>query len=263
MLTTQPILFNTAVATHPGRQRPKNEDACLALPHKGMFIIADGMGGHPAGEAAAEYIIHHLPYLLDLQMEQRFAGGRTICHKGVQEAIRQATVELNYQVYNQGCLSADTFGMGSTVVLAWLFGRQTHLMHIGDSRIYLWRDGHLRQLTEDHNVGNLLLRQNQVTPAEIEANPLLRRLARCVGMPGQADPDLSTLFLEAGDRLLLCSDGLTTMLTDDDIAIILNAEPDLEAACQTLIAAANTAGGLDNISVILITLDALSPNLPS
>jgi serine/threonine protein phosphatase PrpC len=252
MLTTQPVLFNTAVATDPGRHRSQNEDACVALPHKGMFILADGMGGHPAGATAAVYIVHHFPYLLDLQMERRFAGGRTISHKEVQQAIRQAAVELNYQLYNQGCQQAETFGMGSTVVLAWLFGRQAHLMNLGDSRIYLWREGNLRQLTEDHNVGNLLLRQNQVTADEIEGNPLLRRLARCVGMPGAADPDLSTLLLEAGDRLLLCSDGLTTMLADEEIAIILSEEPDLDAACQTLIAAANVAGGRDNISVILV-----------
>jgi PPM family protein phosphatase len=254
MLTMPPVLFDTAVATHPGRQRFQNEDACLALPDKGLFILADGMGGHQAGAVAAEYITSHLPGLLEQEMAQRFGDGRTICHKEIQQAIHQAAVELNYQVYTQGCQRPDTFGMGSTVVLAWLFGRQAHLMHLGDSRIYLWREGNLRQLTEDHNVGNLLLRQNQTTPAEIEANPLLRRLSRCVGMPSVADPDLINLLLEPGDRLLLCSDGLTTMLTDDEIAVILSEEPDSEAACQTLIAAANTAGGLDNISVILISV---------
>jgi serine/threonine protein phosphatase PrpC len=252
MLTTQATLFTTAVATHPGRQRLQNQDACLALPDKGLFILADGMGGHQAGDIAAEYITSHLPGLLEREMEQRFANGRTISHKELQQAIREAAIELNYQVYTQGCQRADTFGMGSTVVLAWLFGRQAHLMHLGDSRIYLWREGYLRQLTEDHNVGNLLLRQNQTTPAEIEANPLLRRLARCVGMPGEAEPDLANLLLEPGDRLLLCSDGLTTMLSDHEIAVILCEEPDPEAACQTLIAAANTAGGCDNISMILI-----------
>lgn len=256
MLTTYttPFDFNTAVATDPGRQRFQNEDACVALADKGIFIVADGMGGHPAGDIAAQYVIYQLPRLLEREMKQRFAGGRTICHHEVQQAIRQAVVELNNRLYTQGCRRPDTLGMGSTVVLAWLFGRQAHLMHLGDSRIYLWRDGHLRRLTEDHNIGNLLLRQNQTTPAEIEANPMLRRLARCVGMPGEAAPDLSTLLLETGDRLLLCSDGLTTMLTDDEIAIILSEEPDPEAACQTLIAAANTAGGGDNISIILIAV---------
>jgi protein phosphatase len=136
--------------------------------------------------------------------------------------------------------------------MVWLQQQLTTIAHVGDSRVYLWRDGRLQALTVDHTVGNALLKLNQVTPEDIETNITLLRLSRCMGMAGEVDPDISQLVLKENDRLLLCSDGLTTMVAEEEIAAIIGRKQEPEAACDALVKAANDAGGRDNVSVILI-----------
>jgi protein phosphatase len=133
-------------------------------------------------------------------------------------------------------------------------------MNLGDSRAYLLRRGRLRRLTQDHTVAAVLLRLDEITPEEAGEHPGTHRLTRYVGMEGEALPDIQTLRLEAGDRLLLCSDGLTGMVSDRRIAHLLRQQPTPEDACQALIAAANAAGGRDNISAIVIDVDAVPPD---
>ncbi len=142
--------------------------------------------------------------------------------------------------------------MGATVALAWLRETGAHLAHLGDSRIYLFREAQLQQLTEDHSVIALLLRSGEITPEEAQTHPARGQLSRYVGMDGEVYPDVQTVQLQAGDRLLLCSDGLTNMIPNTQIAQLLQVNAEVLAACQALVHAANTAGGTDNITVLVV-----------
>jgi serine/threonine protein phosphatase PrpC len=142
--------------------------------------------------------------------------------------------------------------MGATVVLAVVRGRLAHIAHMGDSRAYLFRQGELERLTQDHSVAAVLQRRGAISPEEAARHPMRARLSRYVGMGGNAYADLRTLELGAGDRLLLCTDGLTETVSDDDIAEALAAQDDLEAACCALADAARDGGGQDNITVLIV-----------
>jgi protein phosphatase len=141
--------------------------------------------------------------------------------------------------------------MGATVVLAFLWGQQVFIAHIGDSRAYLYRRGELRQLTDDHSVVGILLRHGKITPEEAKIHPARNKLSRYVGMEGEVYPDVQRLRPSAGDRLLLCTDGLTTMVPDDAIAEILVNCGDPQMACRSLVEAANAARGQDNVTVLV------------
>jgi protein phosphatase len=145
--------------------------------------------------------------------------------------------------------------MGATVVLSWIREYKLYLMHLGDSRIYLWRQGWLRQLTEDHTVGMMLLKLNQITPAELVDKPIMHRLSRCVGMEGDAKPEVQKLALLPKDRLLLCSDGLTKMISDERLGRILGGDGEPEDLCQKFVDAANASGGLDNITAVVVFVE--------
>ncbi|MDI7278161.1 MAG: SpoIIE family protein phosphatase, partial [Anaerolineae bacterium] len=141
---------------------------------------------------------------------------------------------------------------GATVAAAWLRGGQAHLAHMGDSRIYLYRQGRLSQQTEDHSVVALLLRSGEITPEEARRHPARHQITRHVGMEGEVYADVRTIQLEPGDRLLLCTDGLTGPLDDERVAALLAEHGDPEAACRALVAAANAAGGADNITALVV-----------
>jgi protein phosphatase len=142
--------------------------------------------------------------------------------------------------------------MGATVVLVLLRDGKAYIVNMGDSRAYLYREHRLKQLTEDHSIVGILLRHGDITPEEAKKHPARGRLSRYVGMEGEVYPDVRTLAMKAGDRLLLCSDGLTNMVSDDEIALVLKDCSDLQSVCETLVKAANTAGGADNITVIVV-----------
>jgi protein phosphatase len=142
--------------------------------------------------------------------------------------------------------------MGATVVLAAVFGKWVYLMHLGDSRAYLWRNGRFQQLTEDHTVGRMLLELEQITSDDLESKPVLQRLSRCIGMDGEAKPEVQKLVIQKGDRLLLCSDGLTRMVPDSRLAEILGGADDPDVVCRQFVSAANAGGGKDNITAAVL-----------
>jgi protein phosphatase len=240
------------MASDRGKVRQENEDACLVAPERGLFIVSDGMGGQQAGAAASRIVVNVLPALLERELGRgRLSPGR------IRGALGHAVTELSAQLRAEAAKRPGLFGMGATVVLVLLAQRQAHIMHLGDSRAYLLRRGHLRRLTRDHTVAAVLLRLKEITEEEAPEHPGAHRLTRYVGMDGDALPDIQTLELQADDRLLLCSDGLTGMVSDRRIAHLLRQQPTPEEACQALIAAANAAGGRDNISAIVIDVDVL------
>lgn len=243
-MSREPRALRTAALTHPGRVRDHNEDAFAVSPAGDLVIVADGMGGANAGAAAARIVVEVLP---------RMIAGRTagLAADALATAVRDAIVDLGAHVHERSASRPGIAGMGATVVLGLVRGDRLLVAHMGDSRAYLFRAGELRRLTDDHSVLEILLRRGDVTPDKMKDHPARGRLSRYVGMDGLVYPDVRSVGLERGDRLLLCTDGLTGMLHDAAVAQVLGGGADLEAQCRSLIDAANTAGGRDNITVLL------------
>jgi len=241
-------LVRVACATDVGRVRRSNEDNYLVALEHNMFIVSDGMGGQLAGEVASKIVVTVLPHVI----AQRLAGLHIPSIQMVERALRDAIVELSQKLRAETAVRPDLKGMGATVALVWLRGTLAHLAHMGDSRIYLLRRGRLTKMTEDHSVVALLLKHGELTPEETRVHPARGRLSRFVGMEGEVYPDVQTLSLRGGDRLLLCSDGLTGMVTDDEIAQLLAANPDPADACHALVTTANAAGGEDNVTAVVV-----------
>jgi serine/threonine protein phosphatase PrpC len=231
-----------------GRVRQQNEDQCLIALEHDLFIVSDGMGAQQAGEVASKAVVTVLPPLL----LQHMARIPTPSSEARERVLREALAELSQRLRAESAGRVGLQGMGATVALAWLHETVAHLAHVGDSRIYLFREAQLKQLTEDHSVIALLLGSGEITPEEAQTHPARGRLSRYIGMEGEVSPDVQTVHLQEGDRLLLCSDGLTNMIPDTQIVQILHANAEAGAACRDLVRAANAAGGTDNITALVI-----------
>lgn len=227
-----------------GKARENNEDACIALPKRGLLIVSDGMGGEHAGELAAKLVVEWLPDIVAEHAGQ--AADSDV--RSVEPALRDAIVVLNHRLRVECSRFGDGNKMGATVAMTLVWGSSAHIAHMGDSRIYLLRDGRLERLTKDHSVVGMLLDRGALTAGQAEVHPMRGQLARYVGMGGEARPDVRTVNLQVGDRLMLCTDGLTDSLKDDAIQDILTRRRKIELACQALVAAAKSH---DNITVML------------
>jgi protein phosphatase len=252
--------LRAAMCTDPGRVRTRNEDACLVEPELGLYAVADGMGGHPAGDVAARAAVERLPELVHTALEQargpwvegHGVGGHGVEEHGTDAALEHAVVELNAKVTALAATDPRLTGMGTTLVLALVTGAIARVVHVGDSRAYLLRAGRLHRLTEDHSLAAALVDGGVADPEEATRHPFANSLTQAIGIVGPVRPSMLRFELGAGDRLLLCSDGLTKMLAEEEIEAVLGAEADPDRICRVLVDAANEAGGQDNISVVLI-----------
>ncbi|HLV91048.1 MAG TPA: Stp1/IreP family PP2C-type Ser/Thr phosphatase [Acidimicrobiia bacterium] len=233
--------FIWSAASHQGMVRQNNEDALYPesageSAETVTLMVADGMGGHVAGEVASRLAVNAAA-ATDLPPADRVAAGNRAIRE---EVAREPSLE----------------GMGTTMTLVTLEPEGTaRFAHVGDSRAYLYRDGKLRQVTRDHTVAAEYVAQGRIAPEEAASHPQRHMLTRTLGLTRFVNVDEFELELEEGDRLLLCSDGLTEMVSDPQIAEVLEGKG-VEEAAWRLIELANAAGGLDNISVIVIeTLD--------
>lgn len=231
--------------TDPGRIRQQNQDCWVADPSQGSYIVADGVAGRFAGDLAAKFVVEALPRLLQTHLHN-FVG--LFEAFPLQDIITELSHNLRSKTENQPGMD----GMGATVVTALIRKSQALIGHLGDSRAYLWRQGSLQQLTKDHSLVQLLLDCSEISPEEAVSHPSRSQLTRYVGMAEPVLPEIRFVQLQPGDRLLLCSDGLTNMLKDDELLTILNREGSLQEACQDLIDSANAAGGRDNITALII-----------
>jgi protein phosphatase len=243
--------FSCAARTDVGVVRSGNEDTYLMAADRGFFVVADGMGGHAAGEVASEMATQ---IIAD---EFRIARGMTDDELMAQmvSAIRAA----NAAIFKRTLSESDKRGMGTTVTAMTLLPRRYLIGQVGDSRAYLLRGGVLTQLTKDHSYVQEQVDAGHLTPQEARVHPYANVITRCVGSSADVVPDLFLGTLEVGDLVLLASDGLTGMLEDDEVREILMAEVELERLVDSLIAGANHRGGLDNVTTILVRIEEIAP----
>jgi protein phosphatase len=222
-----------------GRQRSANEDSLVLRPP--FFAVADGMGGAKAGEVASAIAAE--------AFEQAAAGGEQ-----PEAQLTRLLREANRRIYDLAVTDESRRGMGTTLTAAKVHGDEISLGHVGDSRAYRLRDGELLQLTRDHSLVAELERSGQITPEAAEHHPQRSIITRALGPEPDVEVDTYTVAGRAGDLFLLCSDGLTSMVSDDEVSAILRSADDLDAAADSLVRAANQSGGKDNITVVLFRL---------
>jgi PPM family protein phosphatase len=226
--------------TDTGRQRRDNEDSAYA--RAPLFVVADGMGGAQAGEVASQLAIE--------AFEQELPDGAN-----AEQRLAERVREANRRIYDRSQEERERAGMGTTLTAAYLEETSLAIAHVGDSRAYLLRDGTLTRLTRDHSLVDELVRRGKLTEEQAAEHPQRSIITRALGPEPDVEVDTWTYPVRAGDVLLLCSDGLTSMLSEDELVEILSRAGSLERAGDELIAAANAAGGRDNITVVLFRVE--------
>lgn len=244
-----------------GKKRERNEDSFLVAEEQGLFLVADGMGGHLGGECASRLATETIQEVVkqlqeDPESTLLMPGIVNRNHPG--EQLRYAIRAASKRVFDESVLDVNLRGMGTTVV-ALLFdkeqedgSRQVHLAHVGDSRAYLVRDDTIRQLTTDHSLVTEQLKAGIITPQEVKHHRLKNIITRSVGFQSDVECDVTALSIAPGDTFLLCSDGLTNMLEDKDILRLI-ARNDPKFVCERLIELANRRGGDDNVTVVVVS----------
>jgi PPM family protein phosphatase len=231
-------VVDEAARTDTGRQRHANEDSYLA--RSPVFVVADGMGGAQAGEVASRIAAE--------SFEEGLGDGAP------EQELARAALTANRRIFDLAREDSSRSGMGTTLTGAMVSGDEVSIVHVGDSRAYLYRDGELRQLTRDHSLVEELRRQGQLTSEEAEEHPQRSIITRALGPEPQVELDVHTHQARPGDVFLLCSDGLTSMVREDRVREILSSSPDLREAADRLVREANDRGGRDNITVVAFRL---------
>jgi len=225
--------------TDVGKARRQNEDAAWLDEKLGVFAVADGMGGHLAGEVASGMAIDAV---------KRMAASHEIASISV---MREAVSGAHEAIYAHAKANPACAGMGTTLSVMWRGGHYMYIAHVGDSRIYRLRGGEMEQITQDHSLVEELVRARILTREEARRHPRRNIITRALGTQGDNAPDLLAADRKPGDLWLLCTDGLTGMVSDGDIARTLKETDDLDAAADSLLAQALDAGGRDNVTLIL------------
>lgn len=229
--------------THQGLVRQSNQDSLLV--ESGVYGVADGMGGHNGGETASRVAVQVLKNVL----------------RGKKPEIRALEIGMeaaNRRIYDMASHDSTLSGMGTTVTLLWENGGEALVAHVGDSRAYLWRDGALAQITQDHSMVAELVRNHVITAEMARSHPYRNVITRAVGVDPVVTPDVLSHDLKPDDLWLLCSDGLYNMVDDERIAEILRSSASDEKAADRLLEAALEGGGTDNISFILARVTEVS-----
>jgi len=240
--------------THVGRQRQHNEDSYLVAGDARLFLVADGMGGHAAGEIASRIAVDSISeFILHTKEDDgTWPHAYDEHYKRVTNRLMAAVRMANTRVLEAMRKDARLRGMGTTVVACLADEKTMSVAHVGDSRAYLIRDGQLSRITNDHSWVFEQVQAGMLTEAEAEKHPLRNVITRALGGALQVAPDASEIEIRSGDVYLLCSDGLTGMVPEEEILRVVTGAENLDAACEQLIEAANARGGLDNITAVLV-----------
>lgn len=244
-------LLQVAAITHPGKARPQNED-CIAADARGYAVLADGMGGHNAGEVASRMAVE----LVATRISDYLARAPVHDAVGAEALVAEQIARANSTLFNSAAAEPEYRGMGTTLVVALWRGRSVTYGHVGDSRLYRLRRGELNRLTRDHSMVQEQVDSGVLSPEQARYAPHRNVLTRAVGIEPEVEPDVRTMQVDPGDVYLLCSDGVTDMLPDEEIGRTLIARAaSAHAAAHELVERANERGGLDNISVIVVRVN--------
>jgi protein phosphatase len=245
----------TGAATDRGRMREGNEDNFVSREH--LFAVADGLGGHQAGEVASQIAVDTLALL-----EENGPSQWTDEREAV-DALRGAIKAANRKIREAASHDRSLEGMGTTITAVLENGHTLYLAHVGDSRAYLYRNGVLTRLTDDHSLVQQLVNEGRLTPEEAEVHPQRSIITRALGMDMDVEPDTATYRRRTGDRLMLCTDGLSGVVSEPEIKRVLQRFADPQEAAEELIAQANNEGGPDNITVVVIDTEDGGPGVIS
>ncbi len=236
------MILRAAASSDVGLRRKENEDRYALSPQLGLYLVADGMGGHTAGQVASE-----------LAAETALQAIRTLegTAASLAERLRYAVAAANRAIYSKAQQHPEYAGMGTTLVAFLADETRAALAHVGDSRAYLIRARRIRQLTDDHSIVGELLRRREISEDAAREHPHRHVLTRALGVRRSVEPDLVELALEPGDVFVLCSDGLTNHVEDHEIAKWVCGSEDLQEVCEQLIDLTNARGGEDNSTVLL------------
>jgi len=245
--------------TDVGRKRKGNEDALFMNPEERLFVVADGMGGHAAGEVASKIAVDSINEFVTLtggdeEITWPFGLDETISYDGnrLKTAIRHA----NRRVLEATREKTEYEGMATTVAAVLVDGDLANLGHVGDSRIYLWSDGEFSQLTSDHSWVNEQIQNGVISADQARSHPLRNVVTRALGGKPDLSVDMQVRKMKPGEMLLICSDGLTTMVADEEIGRLLEESGgDVDKAAHALVDEANASGGEDNITVVLLKFE--------
>jgi protein phosphatase len=240
--------------TDVGRKRDHNEDSFLVDEALGLFVVADGMGGHAGGGTASRIAVQTIRARLQAALDADpglFGHPGTLEENPLRELLREAVESACQSIYQAAQSDPALAGMGTTVTAALVSDRSTFIAHVGDSRCYLARKGAIYQISEDHSLVNEQLKAGAITPDEARNSRFKNIITRSVGFEADVTVDMIGLEVESGDRLVICCDGLSNLVDDPEILEVV-AGTALDGAPQRLIDLANERGGDDNITVIVI-----------
>lgn len=244
------MVVRMVTATDVGLQRKNNEDSCALIEEAGLCVVADGMGGHLGGEIASNIAIEAVTEAF----KDRPRNGQD--ERKDAELLSKCIKSANKEIYRRGNADAALKNMGTTIVAAVLAGDYIVTANVGDSRIYRVRDKKLEQVTEDHSWVGELRKKNLISEEDARSHPLKNIITRALGMEPSVEVDVKWEKARSGDLYLLCTDGLTDLVPDGEIAEkILSSGDDLDAMARALIETANAAGGTDNITVGLCRVE--------
>ncbi len=251
--TMQHEVLDVAMRSDPGIVRSHNEDAVFVDAELGLAILADGMGGYKAGEVASGMATTLLANSFSRLLVGPAADPELL--RRPEQLIHDEICGTNAAIFNASQSEPQYSGMGTTLVFAWLLGQRLYLAHVGDSRAYRWRNQDLQRLTKDHSLLQEQIDSGTISLEEARYSANRNLVTRALGIEPEVEVDIAAHEFIEGDLLLLCSDGLNDMLSDDEISEILDQHADcLVSAAECLIERANDAGGRDNVSVILVRM---------
>jgi protein phosphatase len=238
------VQLEVGQGTNTGMIRSGNEDSYFSDPEHGLFVVADGMGGHAAGEVASDMAVRILA--------DELGHLRDIPEDAATERVTQSLKRANVAIYQRTLTEVDKQGMGTTASVLVLHGSRYLIGQVGDSRVYLLRDGMLKQITKDHSYVQEQVDAGVLTPEQARYHPYSNVITRCIGAGTEVEPDLYAGEVRRGDTFLVASDGLTGMVDDRRLQQLLLARASAQRVVDALISEANGRGGLDNITAIVV-----------
>lgn len=247
--------------TDVGRVRTNNEDAFRVVAPLNLFVLSDGMGGEAHGEVASVLAVETISnHCLEATSDSSaaFFGKRRADLSEKTNRLASAIQLANRKIFESASLNPLQHGMGATATALWLNGARMSVAHVGDSRAYLLRTGALEQLTRDHSLVAEQVRRGILTPQQADQSEMQSVLIRALGTQSEIEVDAEEFGLMDGDKVLLCSDGLTRMVTDPEIASTLLTQSDPQSAAERLVTLANEYGGEDNVTVLVVNLQPAS-----